>query len=175
MASTEISAVELRCNACWRSIGAGAGSRAYKTPCSHLFCRGCSERYFSRKLTCPLCSVEFASGDAISELAVERSAEAAAATFAFAAFHSEEALRVVGDALAFARAQTALYGTREVWCKTRDADSLTRRLVEAENKARSMAAELEKAARDSADLGARLERAMHEAHEERRRRKCARG
>ena len=119
----EITASEIRCNACWRVV---VGS-AFTTSCSHLFDRQCAERFFGQALTCPLCSATL-SRDDIVEISAAR--PTTAAFFGYAVFHLADVLRAVGEAVAFSRAQTALYGTREVWVKAKEGDTARRRLVE---------------------------------------------
>ena len=101
--SPEVSSTTLRCNACWKPIPAG---KAYKTSCNHLFCRSCAERHFGLKLVCPLCDGSVDCEGGLVELDSCASSDAAAATFSFAAFHTIDALPVIADAVAFARAQT---------------------------------------------------------------------
>ncbi len=132
--SSEIDAHTLRCNACWRDIKTG---HCYKTPCAHLFCQPCATTHFGRALTCPLCNAELA-GDAIVELTADRSPDVAIALYGYASFHGAEAERISADAAAFARGQTALYGTRETWVKSQEGAALKRRVIEAENKLNSM-------------------------------------
>lgn len=166
--ASEIDPTVLRCNACWRDIKSG---RAYKTACLHLFCAICAQRFFGRALECPLCNANL-TNDAIVELSADRSPEVAVAVFSYNAFHSEEAMRVSAEALIFARSQSALYGTREVWVRIKDVETLQRRVVEAENKLNTMRSELESAGRAVEDLGARLDRALKEKEDERRKRKA---
>jgi hypothetical protein len=165
--ASEIDPTVLRCNACWRDIKTG---RAYKTSCLHLFCSVCAQRFFGRALECPLCNASL-SNDAIVELSADRTPEVAIAVFSMAAFHSEDAMRVSAEALVFARSQSALYGTREVWVQKKDVETLQRRVVEAENQLNTMRSELESAGRAVEDLGVRLDRALKEKEEERRKRK----
>ena len=147
--SSEISSTALRCNACWKGVTQG---KAYKTACNHLFCRGCAERHFGRKMECPLCDASVEGDGGLVELDAAASPEAAAACFAFAAFHLGDAQPVFADAVTFARAQTALYGTREVWLKDKDAEALQQRVVAVENRLHSCASELQAKAREAADL-----------------------
>ena len=37
--ASEVESTVLKCNACWATLGGGA--ECHKTPCNHLFCRGC--------------------------------------------------------------------------------------------------------------------------------------
>ena len=128
---SEITATEIRCNACWRPV---VGT-AYTTSCSHLFDRNCAERFFGASLTCPLCSATLSRDDIIE---VSATRPTTAALFGFAVFHSPDVLRAISEAVTFARAQTALYGTREIWVKAKEADTAKRRLVEAENRTRTL-------------------------------------
>ena len=120
----------LICNGCWK----GLSDVAYKTTCSHLFCRPCAESYFSQSGLCPLCDARLGGEGDIVELQGDKSPAGCLRAFSLAAFHPETAQRLLTDALSFARAQTALYGTREVWVKGQEGDGLKRRLVEAENR-----------------------------------------
>lgn len=79
--------------------------------CGHIFCSPCAHKSFERRAQCPLCSRAVTEQD-ITELVhgPETDAAAAVAVFSLAAVNPAEALRIVADAVAFARAQTALYG-----------------------------------------------------------------
>lgn len=78
--------------------------------CGHLYCRKCAERDFGRALTCPLCDADVSDDGGVSELDCTRASAMATAAFALAVTQPEEAARVLQEAAALARAQTALYG-----------------------------------------------------------------
>ena len=109
-------------------------------------------------MECPLCDAGVDGEGGLVELDAGATPEAAAACFSFAAFHLGDAQPVFADAVAFARAQTALYGTRELWLRDKDAEALQRRVVEAENKLHSCISELHAKGREAADLSVRRER-----------------
>ena len=82
--------------------------------------------------------------------------DAAAACFAYTAFSTADALPVIIEALQFARAQTALYGTREIWLRAKEAEGIQRRVVETENRVHSLMGELQVRAREAQDLEGKL-------------------
>ena len=177
----EIDATNLVCNGCWATI---VDLVAYKTSCSHLFCRPCAEScvcfslktlaprehnpphpppppprgrsYFTSSTLCPLCDARLGGDGDIVELAADKSPAACLRAFSLAAFHPETALRLLTDAVTFSRGQTALYGTREAWKKGQESEGLKRRLVEAENRLHTLLAELGAKAGEVADLQDRL-------------------
>ena len=135
---SEIDSTQLRCNSCWVVLGVGQPD-AYKTTCSHLFCGPCTTRSLSKSgphSLCPLCDQP---AEDLLLLTSDRSTETAVRFFSFAAFYPEDALRLVTDAAVFARSQTGLYGTREVWMKQQEVEGLKRRLTEADNRVNSLA------------------------------------
>ena len=91
-------------------------------PCGHLFCRSCAERRFSSTNTCSLCDAAFDIESELVELTHERSTDTAIAAFALAATYPEEAWRILVDATLFCRTQTALYGTREIWMRSKETE-----------------------------------------------------
>jgi len=150
----EIDSSSLTCNGCWLALSEAAA--AYKTSCSHLFCRPCAEGYFSSSTLCPLCDARLGGDGDIVELPGDKSPTACLHFFALAAFHPDTALRLLTDAVAFSRAQTALYGTREAWKRGQEGEGLKRRLVEAENRLHTLVGELSGKAGEVADLQDRL-------------------
>ena len=77
------------------------------------------------------------------ELIPDHSPEMAVKVFAFGAFFSEDGQRLMADAATFARGQTALYGTRELWLKEKEMDAMKRRIVEADNRINTLLGELQ--------------------------------
>ena len=128
---SEISSTSLWCNTCWKELTSGS---SYKTSCLHLFCENCAQKAFSVTLTCPLCDASLSGDGGVILVTPDRSSETAIRVFAFAAFHCDDALRLVHDGVSFARAQTALFGTRELWVKDRELDGMKRRIIEADNR-----------------------------------------
>lgn len=49
------------CNECWEEVG----DKAFRLPCSHLFCEGCTNRQLSLSGRCPFCSKDFGTGDVL--------------------------------------------------------------------------------------------------------------
>ena len=128
----EISSTSLWCNSCWRELTSG---NSYKTSCLHLFCEACAHKSFANQsLICPLCDAGLNGDGGVILITPDRSAETAIKVFAFAAFHCDDALRLVHDGVSFARGQTALLGTRELWVKEREADGMKRRIIEADTR-----------------------------------------
>jgi len=91
--------------------------------------------------------------------------------FSFGAFFCEDAQRLLGDALNFARSQTALFGTRELWVREKELDAAKRRLVEADNRMNTLLAELDLKQREVEDYSTRLATKTRDAAEQRQRRK----
>jgi len=158
----EVDPRALLCNACWSALasagGAGRGPsvKAYKTTCGHLFCRACAEKWFTRKLACPLCEARLDAETGIVELDTAASGDVVAAALAYALFHAEDAAKVLAEGAGLARAQTAIYGTRAAWAAAQDTDKVGRRVVELENKLNSVMAELSAKQREAAEVTARL-------------------
>ena len=117
MSGTEIDARAFNCNACWRKL---AAATSFRTSCAHLFCSPCAHKCFERRAQCPLCSKPVTEAD-ITELVngPDTDAAAAIAVFSLAAVDPEAVLKIVAEAVAFSRAQTALYGARRAACRAR--------------------------------------------------------
>lgn len=151
----EVDPKALLCNRCWGPLLAAA-KRVYKTSCDHLYCRKCAEKDFSRKLQCTLCDADLSDDGGITELDCSKAADLARAAFALALTQPDEALRVVFEATKLARQQTALYGTREIWARGCENESVKRKLVEAENALNSVGLQIESKGREVAELQASL-------------------
>ena len=136
---SEIDPCVILCNGCWLPLH----DKAYKTSCSHVFCRACAESFFSKRQICPLCDAAVGGEAGIIELATDKSPAACLRAFALAVFHPEDAQRLASDALTWARSQTALYGTRECWLKSQEVEGLKRRLTEADNRLHTLMSELQ--------------------------------